>query len=256
MILTVDIGNTNIKIGAWDNDKLSFVTKMQSNSSCTSDEYAIKLLDAFRLSDCNPSQFDGAILSSVVPQISSIMTDAIQRVIQTSQVFLVGPGLKTGLNIKIDNPATLGSDMVCAGVSAINKYQPPCIIISLGTATALFAINQKGEFIGGSVAPGMVISLDALANRTAQLPHISMSQPGPVIGTNTIDSMKSGSIYGTASMIDGMLDRMAEEMGEIPTFIACGGLAQIVSPYCKHSILCDDNLVLDGLRIIYQKNDK
>lgn len=256
MVLTVDIGNTNIKVGAWDRDRLVFVSRLQTNTLRTQDEYAINLLDIFRLNDCNFAQFDGAILSSVVPPLSLPMKAAVRAVIQTHRVYLVSPGLKTGLNIKIDDPATLGGDMVCSSVAAIAKYPLPCIIISLGTATAIFAVDKDGSYVGGAVTPGVGISMEALSDRTAQLPHISLDKPGAVIGTNTIDAMKSGAIYGTASMLDGMVDRIQEELDGEVTVVACGGLAPFIVSHCRRDILVDDHLVLEGLKIIYHKNTK
>ncbi|MCL2068663.1 MAG: type III pantothenate kinase [Oscillospiraceae bacterium] len=257
MILTVDIGNTNLKIGAWDNERLAFVSRIVSDAMRTDDEYAIHILDAFRLNDCNSNQFDGAIIASVVPILSNTLASAVSKVIPTTRIFQVGPGLKTGLNIKIDNPAQLGADMVCAAVSAVARYPLPCIICNLGTATAIFAIGSNGDFLGCSVAPGLIISLDALAHRTAQLPHISLDNPPKnVIGTNTDDSMKSGAIYGAAAMLDGMVDRFREQLGENAAVIACGGLAKYVYAHCKQEIIYDDHLIMDGLRIIYFKNVK
>ena len=257
MILTIDIGNTNIKIGAWDNDRLAFVSRIVSNTQRTEDEYAIGLLDIMRLNECNRAQFDGAIISSVVPSLSSTITSAVRQVVQTARIFQVGPGLKTGLHIKIDNPAQLGADMVCAAVSAAEKYPLPCIICSLGTATAIFALGADGEFLGCTVAPGVIISLEALSNRTAQLPHINLDNPPRnVINTNTVDCMKAGSIYGTAAMIDGMVDRFREQLGQNAGVIACGGLARYVYEHCRQDIIYDDNLVMEGLRIIYFRNVK
>jgi type III pantothenate kinase len=257
MILTIDIGNTNLKIGAWDNDRLAFVSRIVSDTMRTDDEYAIHLLDIFRLNDCNSAQFDGAIIASVVPILSNTLCSAVKKVIHTTRIFQVGPGLKTGMNIAIDNPAQLGADMVCAAVSAVAKYEMPCIICSLGTATAIFALGEGGEFLGGAVAPGIIISLEALAHRTAQLPHVSLENPPKsVIGTNTEDCMKSGTIYGAAAMLDGMVERFREQLGMDAKVIMCGGLAKYVYPHCKQKIIYDDNLVMDGLRIIYFKNVK
>lgn len=256
MILTVDIGNTNIKVGAWDGDELVFVSRLQTNTLRTQDEYAINLLDIFRLNDCNHAQFDGAILSSVVPPLSLPLKAAVRAVLQTRRVHLVSPGLRTGLNIKIDDPATLGGDMVCAAVAAIGKYPLPCIIISLGTAITMSAVDKDGMYLGCSVNPGIGISMEALSDRTAQLPHISLDKPGAVIGPNTIDAMKSGAIYGTASMLDGMIDRMQEELEGEVTVAACGGIAPYIVTHCRHKILVDDSLVLEGLKMIYHKNTK
>lgn len=254
MILAVDIGNTNIKVGGWDNDNLAFVSTMHTSKRRTCDEYAVKLLDIFRLGHFNITQFDGAIISSVVPQISTTMTDAIKKVIQTDRVLSISPGLKTGLNIKIDDPATLGADLVCAGVAAMTNYSLPCIIVSLGTANALFAINENAEYLGGAVSPGIRVSIDALSDRAAQLPHISLRDPGPLIGRNTVDSMRSGTIYGAACMLDGMIAKMKAELGGEATVVATGGMTNYVVPHCEQEIIINQDLILEGLNIIYHKN--
>lgn len=256
MILAVDIGNTNIKVGAWDNGQLVFVSRLHTNTIKTRDEYAINLMDIFRLNECNAAQFDGAIIASVVPVLSLVFKAAVSAVLQTKRVYVVSPGLKTGLNIKIENPATLGADMVCSAVAAAAKYPLPCIIISMGTAIAIYALDKDGAFIGGSVAPGIFISMEALAMHTAQLPHISLDSPGALIGTNTVDCMKSGAIYGTACMLDGMTRKMRSELGGEASLVACGGSAQAIICHCEEQIIFDDSLVLEGLRLIYAKNTK
>lgn len=256
MILAVDIGNTNIKVGAWDNEQLVFVSRLHTNTIKTQDEYAINLVDLFRLNGCNAAQFDGAIIASVAPVLSPVFKAAVSAVLQTKRVYLISPGLRTGLNIKIENPATLGADMVCCAVAAAAKYPLPCIIISMGTATAIFALDKDGAFIGGSVAPGILISMEALASRTAQLPHISLDSPGALIGANTVECMKSGAIYGSACMIDGMVRKMRRELGGEAGLVACGGLAQMIVGHCEEQIIFDDSLVLEGLKLIYEKNAK
>lgn len=256
MLLTVDIGNTNIKVGAWDGDALLFVSSMHTNVNRTSDEYAVQFLDVFRLHECNSTQFDGAILSSVVPPLSSVLRTAVRQVIETERVYLVSAGMKTGLNIKIENPATLGADLVCAAVAAIAKYPLPCVFIGMGTATAIFAIDKDGCLQGGAFSPGIGISLDALSSRTAQLPHINMDDPGPLIGKNTVDSMKSGVVYGTAAMLDGMIGRFRETMEGDISVVAFGGYADSIVRYCREPVAIDDDIVLEGLRIIYHKNAK
>ena len=254
MILAVDIGNTNIKIGAWDNDKLVFVSRLMTNTLKTQDEYAVSLFDIFKLNDCNASQFDGAIISSVVPPLSLPLKSAVSSVLQTNRVYIVSHGLKTGLNIKIENPSVLGADSVASAVAAAAKYPLPCIVISMGTATVISAIDKAGAYIGCSVAPGVVISMEALAEKTAQLPHIALDTPGELIGVNTVESMKSGSIFGAACMLDGMVRRMRKELGGFATVIASGGIAPFVTAHCEEEILFDDTLVLEGLKIIYDKN--
>jgi type III pantothenate kinase len=256
MILAVDIGNTNIKIGAWDNQKLVFVSRLMTNTLKTQDEYAVSLLDVLRLNDCNAAQFDGAIISSVGPPLSLPIKSAVKSVLQTNRVYVVSHGLKTGLNIKIENPSVLGADSVASAVAAASKYPLPCIVVSMGTATVISAIDASGAYIGCSVAPGVVISMEALAEKTAQLPHIALDTPCALIGVNTVESMKSGSIYGAACMLDGMARRMKKELGGTATVVASGGIAQFVIPHCEEEILFDDTLVLEGLKIIYDKNAK
>lgn len=256
MILTVDIGNSHIKVGAWDNETLVFVARLQTNIHRTQDEHAIGLLDVMRLHGCNSAQFDGAIIASVVPALSLPFRGAVAGVIQSRRVYLVSAGLKTGLNIKIDNPATLGADMVCAAVGLLAKYPPPAIIISMGTATALFALDADGSFLGGSLYAGVGVSLEALSERAALLPLISLAAPEELIGTNTVDSLRSGVIYGNAGMLDGIIGRMKEVLGPDTIAIATGGFARHIAGHCRESIVIEDNLILEGLRIIYHKNSK
>lgn len=254
MILTVDIGNTLIKVGAWDHEDLVFVSRMQTNPLKTQDEYAVTFLDLLRLNDCNNAQFDGAIIASVVPPLTLPIRRAVQTVIRSQRVYAVGPGLRTGLNIKIDNPATLGADMACAAVAALRKYMMPCIIISMGTATAIFALDKEGSFVGGAVTAGVDISMEALARKTAQLPYVSLEAPERVIGSNTVDCIRSGILYGTAYMLDGITLQMKRELGGECTVVACGGLASSIVGHCATDIQVDDHLVLEGLRLIYHKN--
>ena len=169
---------------------------------------------------------------------------------------MVGSGLKTGLNILIDNPAQLGSDLVVDAVAAIAAYPKPIMIFDMGTATTLSVIDSKGNYLGGMIIPGISLALEALSSRTSQLPRIRLDTPKKLIGSNTIDCMKSGTIYGNASMLDGIIDRVEKELGESPTVVATGGLSRSIVPYCERKIICDDNLMLKGLFILYQKNQK
>ena len=167
---------------------------------------------------------------------------------------LVGSGMKTGINIIMDNPKSVGADRIVNAVAAVQEHKPPLIIIDMGTATTLCAIDQNGAYVGGAILPGLRVSLDALSAKTAQLPAISLDIPHHVIGKNTIDSMRSGIMYGNAAMLDGLIDRMSEELGGKPTVLATGGLSQFVAPLCRHKIICDDTLLLKGLLILYEKN--
>jgi pantothenate kinase, type III len=256
MILTVDIGNSNIKVGAWDGDKLEFVARLQTSLRSTQDEYAIALTSLLQLHRCNENQFDGAIISSVVPPLSATFRGAIEQILHTKRVFLIGPGIKTGLNIRIDNPGVLGADIVCAAVAALAKYPTPCVVVGLGTATTLTALGKNGDLLGVILYPGIGISLDALSQRTAQLPHISLDEPAVLIGKNSVDSMRSGIVLGTAGMLDGLLDRLREELGESMTVVALGGYISYICKHCRTSIIENDELVMEGLRLIYYKNLK
>lgn len=253
MLLTIDIGNSNITLGVYDGDKLKAVSRMSTDHRRTSDQYAVELRDIMDINGCAMDSIDGAIISSVVPDVSSSLLSAVEKLCGVKPL-MVGPGVKSGLNIKIDNPAQLGGDLVAGAIAALNAYPLPCIIIDLGTASTLSVINEKGEFLGGVIATGIGISLEALTNRTAQLPHINIEAPKKVIGSNTVDSMKSGLVLGTASMIDGMVARIEAEISMPATVIATGGLAREVIRYCMSDIILDENLILEGLRLIYNKN--
>lgn len=253
MVFTVDVGNTNIVLGAFDSGELVFVSRIATDPAKMEDQYAIEFADILTLYGYSTRLFDGAIISSVVPPLLPMIKRAVKKLLNC-KVYVVGPGIKTGLNIKIDNPAVLGSDLVCGAVAALSKYPVPCVVFDLGTATTIMALDDTGALVGGSIYPGVRISLEALSKRTAQLPYVNTEPIDHVIGTNTSDSMRSGILHGTASMIDGMVQRYCEELGEDATVVATGGIANTVIRYCKSEITVDENLLLDGLYLIYQKN--
>ena len=254
MIFTVDVGNTNIVLGAFDNDKLVFTSRVATEASKMEDQYAIEFADIIRLYGYNPSDFNGAIISTVVPPLITILKHAVKKLFKCD-VIVVGPGVKTGINIRIDNPAIMGSDLVCAAVGALQKFKPPMIIFDLGTATTISAIDRTGALIGGSIFPGVNVSLNALSSSTAQLPHIDPEFTGNVvIGANSSDSMKSGIVLGTASMMDGMIDRYKEILGEDVTVLATGGLAPSIAKHCRREVIISPDLICDGLYVIYKKN--
>lgn len=256
MILTIDIGNSNTTIGAYKGSELLFLSRIGTDLTKMPDEYAIVIHSLLRLYGFHGEDLEGAIISSVVPPLSASMKQAISH-IKPVRILTVGPGIKTGLHIGIDNPAQLGADLACVSVAALEKYPLPSIVIDMGTATTITALDREGKFLGGSIMPGVRISLEALTSRTAQLPQIEMMQPPEsVIGTNTIDCMKSGVLYGAASMLDGMIERYREVLGEDLTVIATGGLSKSIADLCRHPIIHDENLVLEGLRILFQKNTK
>ncbi len=253
MILTIDIGNTNIVLGGFKDDKLKFVARISTNATKTEDEYATKIRSILVLHDVDKSEIEGAIISSVVPPLNAVMKKAI-NLIYGIEPLMVQPGIKTGINIHCDNPASVGADLICACVATHYLYGSPSLIIDMGTATKIMVMNDSGTFVGVSIIPGVNIALKALASGTAQLPQISLEAPKSVIGKNTVDCMQSGVVFGNASMIDGMIDRFNEEMGTELEVYATGGLASTIIPHCKHKITMNENLVLEGLNIIYKKN--
>lgn len=254
MILTIDIGNSTIAVGGYCGDKLAFLSHLRTDLLKTADEYAILLQSVLELHRHSPREIGGSIIASVVPALAGPVRRAVSM-LSGSDSLVVGPGIKTGLNIRIDDPAQLGTDFVCVSVAAIHKYACPLIVFEMDTATTIAAINKNKQFIGGSILPGVKISLDALAQRTAQLTQISLDQPpASVVGKNTADAMRSGVLFGSACMVDGMIARYQQELGERLTVIATGGLAQPILPLCRHKILYDQHLTLDGLRLLYEKN--
>jgi len=253
LVLAIDIGNTNIVIGGFKNDNLEFVVRIATNPANTEDEYATKILNVLEVYNVGRQDVTGAIISSVVPPLTAIMKKAISFAYGVDSL-LVGPGIKTGINIHCDNPSSVGADLICACVAAHNLYKSPALVIDMGTATKIMVIDKNGTFIGVSIIPGVNIALKALTQGTAQLPQISLDAPKSVIGKNTADCMRSGVVFGNASMLDGMIDRFNEEMGENLPVYATGGLAPTIIPHCKHDIFIDENMVLKGLNILFKKN--
>lgn len=254
MLLVVDIGNSNIVLGGYEGENLLFVSRIRTDSRRTDVEYAVLIKEILGLYGYLPADITGGIISSVVPPLSGALKNAI-LLIQKVKVLTVGPGIKTGINIKIDNPGQLGADLLATAVGAVSKYPLPAVVIDLGTATKITVIDKDGSFRGGAIMPGVIVALNALAAQTAQLPRISLDAASvDPIGTNTVDCMKSGSILGTASMIDGMIERYREELGPDVSVIACGGLVSGIVPHCKAAVHTDENLLLEGLRILFYKN--
>ena len=253
MILTIDIGNTNITFGVFDGDKLSFVSRLATERNRTDDQFAVEFLAVFKMHDLEPAEITGAVLSSVVPELTGKIKTAVNKVCGIESV-IIAPGVKTGLNILIDNPAELGADLVAGAVGAMARYEMPAFVIDLGTATKIYAVDEHGGYHGGTIAPGVEISMKALSGQASLLPSFSLASPPHACATNTIECLQSGIIFGTADMIDGMLDRFAKQLGEPKTIVASGGLSSYVLGYCRHNIIHDDNLLLYGLKAIYDKN--
>ena len=253
MILTIDIGNTNITFGGFKDDELVFVARIATNASKTSDEYASKIVNTLAIHSVDKTEVKGAIISSVVPPLNTVMKKAVKFVYGVEPI-MVGPGIKTGINIHCDTPSSVGTDLICACVATHHIYGSPALIVDMGTATKMMVINGKGTFIGVSIIPGVHMGLKALAEGTAQLPQVSLEAPPSIVAKNTADCMKSGVIFGSASMVDGMIDRINKELGEELPVLATGGLSSVVIPHCYHKITIDENLVLKGLNILYKKN--
>ena len=253
MILTIDIGNTNIVIGCFDNGRLRFHERFETNQRAASLEYAVILRETFSLYGIDVSYIEGGIISSVVPSVTDTIKTAVERFTH-SRFLVVGPGIKTGLKMEVDNPAQQGSDLVVGAVAGVHNYPVPQILIDMGTATTVSVITRNKAFIGKMILPGVAISLEALASRTAQLPKVSLDPPKELIGSNTVDSIKSGILYGNAGALDGLIDRIEEELGETCTVVATGGLACVITPLCRHQILLDEDLLLKGLLLLYEKN--
>ena len=253
MILTLSVENTNVVLGVFDGQTLRFTSRMATDRKKTGDEYAIAFRSILELHDIHREDIQGGIVSSVVPALIREIRLALNLILGREPM-VVGPGVKTGLNILMDNPASLGSDLVAAAVAATAEYPVPLIVADMDTATTLLAVNEKKSFVGTVIAPGTALSAQALADACDQLPRISLEAPKEVIGRNTVDCMRSGAVYGTAAMLDGLTERMEEQIGSPCTVIATGVLAETIAPHCRRKIIVDELLMLKGLRLIYEKN--
>ena len=246
MILALDIGNTHIVLGCMEGRRIRYLCRMATNRLTTGAEYAVTISRLLEFGHIAPDAFDGAIISSVVPQVVKMLTGV--------EPMVVGPGIRSDLTVRLDDPATLASDLLVAAVGALDVYEPPLILIDMGTATTVTVLDGEGAFRGGAIIPGVQLSLSALASHTSLLPAISLDAPPHAIGTNTVDCMKSGSILGAALLLDGMIDRMEAELGQKATVVATGGLAHCIVPICTHEILLNEDLLLYGLAVLYEKN--
>lgn len=253
MILAIDIGNTNIVIGCIEGEQVRFVERVSTNLSKTELEYVVEFRTLFELYHIDIADITGSIISSVVPPLNNIVNAALLKLFHKAPL-VVGPGLKTGLNILMDNPGQLGADLVVNAVAGLQYYGAPIIMIDMGTATTISVVDDKKNYVGGMILPGVKVSLDSLVNRTSQLPRISLEAPKKVIGKNTIECMKSGIVMGQAACLDGMIDRIFDELGYEAPVVATGGLSGSIVPYCKKEIIYDNELTLKGLGIIYHKN--
>ena len=255
MILTIDIGNSNIVLGGVRDNDIVFEARLRTEVTKTSDQYCVDLKILMEVYGVSNKDIEGTIIASVVPQVLNSMRTAIQKL--TGKVpLVVGPGLKTGLNIMLENPGQTGADLVVADVAALREHKPPLIVIDMGTATTMSVLDKNGAHIGGCIIPGVKISMDALTDRTALLPGLQLDQPKRAIGRNTIDAMRSGIMLGAACMLDGMVERMEAELGYKTTVIATGGIAKFVVPLCKTPMIYDKDLIIKGLAALYRDNRK
>lgn len=253
MIIAIDVGNTNIVVGCMEGTEIRFTSRFATDREKTEDDYALVFQSMFQFHGVDPRQVEGGIISSVVPALRRVLQKAVEYV-TGHEPLVVGPDMDTGLAIRMDNPATLGSDLVVDAVAAIARFPKPILIFDMGTATTLSVIDKEGVYIGGMIMPGLILSMDALSARTSQLPRISLDAPEQLIGTNTINCMKAGAIYGNAAMLDGLVDRVEAELGGIGTVLATGGLISEVVPFCRRSIRVEKGLMLYGLQMLYERN--
>ena len=256
MILTINIGNSNITIGGYQGEALAFQAQIYSDPNCSMDEYAIKLAGVMDLYGVDPAQVEGAILASVVPILTGRVSDALRQLCPV-RVLLAGPGLKSGLPIRIDNPGELGAELLCGAVAGLAVVKPPFVVIQMDTAITMMGVNAQGELVGGVILPGPQLALNALIQSTAQLPQVNFRKKAAgVLGTNTADSLQSGVILSSADILDGMAARFRRELGEDTAFIATGSLPPTILRACRTPILYRESLILEGLYAIWKKNRK
>lgn len=253
MILTLDVGNLNIQIGGFEGETLKFHSRCASDPLKTEDEYLLLLRDILELYQVDMGSIEGGILTSVVPSLTPVLQRAAERLIG-KHLLVVGAGVKTGLNIRIESPNELGGDMVVNAVAALHKYPKPIAVFDMETATSLSVIDRDGAYVGGALIPGLRVSVDAMADSTAQLPYIPLCKPKKLICSSTVSCMQSGAVYGYAAMTDGLAAQVAEELGEPVTVVLTGSAADLVATYCKSEIHLDMNLQMEGLRLLYEKN--
>ena len=255
MLLAIDVGNSTTSVGLFGEDgTLQFLASLDTDSRKTADQISIDLMNVFRLYDYDYKEVTGAILCSVVPPLNFMMQKALTRLLGRAPM-VVGPGVKTGLNLRLTVQTQVGADIVANAVAALEKFRPPIVTIDMGTATTVGVISEGRTYEGGLLLPGVNVSLEALSHRAAQLPDISLQHPKSLIGKNTEDCMRSGIVYGTAGMLDGIIDRIrAEFPGQELSVVATGGNAPVIVRYCRNRIVYDKYLLMEGLWNIYQKN--
>ncbi|WP_309122860.1 type III pantothenate kinase [Paenibacillus sp.] len=253
MILVVDVGNTNIVLGLYERETLRFHWRVATDRSSTADEYGILICSLFQHAGVRVDDVEGVMISSVVPPVNAMLDHMCRKYVRRVPAF-VGPGIKTGLNIRYENPREVGADRIVNAVAGIHKYGSPLIVVDFGTATTFCYIDEKGDYIGGAIAPGIGISTEALYQRAAKLPRIELARPRSTVGRTTVASMQSGIIFGFAGQVDGIVERIREEFGTRPRIVATGGLAEMIAGESKTIDTIDPLLTLEGLRLIYERN--
>lgn len=255
MILTIDIGNSNVVIGGVEDDQIVFEARLRTESTKTSDQYCVDLKILLDVYGVDQSKIEGCIIASVVPQVLNSFQTAIKK-LTGKQCLVVGPGLKTGLNILLENPSQTGADLVVGCVAVLREHKPPMIVVDMGTATTMVVLDKNGALVGGCICPGVKIAADALTERAALLPGLQLDQPKKAIGRNTIDCMRSGIMMGAACMLDGMIERMEQELGYSTSVVITGGIAKFIAPMCKKSMIYDKDLLIKGLAALYRENKR
>ena len=253
MILTIEIGNSTITLGGVEGEEICFECRINTDRVKTSDTYCIDLKTLLEIYGIGLDTIEGVIIASVVPQVLNSVRTAIRKLLGKEPI-VVGPGIKTGLDIRLENPSQMGAGLVAADVAALAEHKPPIIIIDMGTATTMTVLDPNGAHLGGCLCPGLKISLDALTTKTSLLPGIQLDSPDRAVGRNTADAMRSGIMFGNAAMLDGMIERFRAETGWDFTILATGGLAKHIVPLCRNEILYDRYLIIKGLVRLYRQN--
>ncbi len=253
MLLAVDVGNTNIVYGLFDGERLVHQFRVESARGRTADEYAVQLRALLDMNDIAPSAVDAAIIACVVPSLTDPMVQLVQRAFER-EALVVGPGIRTGMAILIENPREVGADRIADAVAGYDRAKGGVIVVDFGTSTNFDVVTPKGEYLGGVLAPGLQISADALFARAAKLPRVEIARPPKVVGRNTVHAMQSGIVYGYVGLVDGIVERLLAELGFPCAVVATGGLAPLIAPMSKTIGDVDDHLTLTGLRILHERN--